>query len=212
MSKFITAKLIAALNLLKDKSLNNPYIFNNIRNLIAGNQNNTKLFVKNYLDNYKCKSVIDICSGTGDFASIINKNINYLGMDMNKNFINYSKKMHKTNRNKVFKKANVLNKSYFANKEFDATLLISTMHHFSDEELNTLLPIVNKITKKIVVIADIIPNPPNLIQKIFVKLDQGKHIRSEKDKIRILKKYFKIIEAKRISSRFAMQYGIICEV
>ncbi len=113
---------------------------------------------------------------------------------------------------KLFKKADILNPAAFTNEKFDAVILISTMHHFSDRELDSLFAIVKKITNKIVIIADIIPNPPSLIQKICVKLDQGKYIRTEKAKIKIVKKYFKINNKITIPSRLAVQYGIVCEV
>jgi len=212
MNQSFAKEFISSLNPLKVNILNNPYIFNNVRRLIAGNQLQTKLFVKKYINTYKCKSIIDICSGTGDFSSLIDKDISYLGIDDNQNFINYAKNRYKMDKNKLFKKADILNQASFTGEKFDAVILISTMHHFSDRELDTLFEIVKKITNKIVIIADIIPNPPRLLQKIFVKLDQGKYIRTEKDKIKILKRYFKIINKVIIPSRLAIQYGIVCEV
>ncbi len=212
MNQSSVKKSISFLNPLKANLLDDPYIFNKVRSLIAGNQLQTKLFVKKFINTYKCKSVIDICSGTGDFSTVINKDIKYLGIDLNENFINYSINRYNMDKNKLFKKADILNPAAFTNEKFDAVILISTMHHFSDRELDSLFAIVKKITNKIVIIADIIPNPPSLIQKICVKLDQGKYIRTEKAKIKIVKKYFKINNKITIPSRLAVQYGIVCEV
>jgi len=91
MSNPITKKIVSVFNYLKDNSLDNPYIFNNVRRVIAGNQEQTKLFAKKFLKSYKCKTVIDVCSGTGDFASSVDKDINYLGVDINEDYVNYSK-------------------------------------------------------------------------------------------------------------------------
>lgn len=212
MSRLFVKNCISFLIFLKNKCLDNPYIFNNIRSLIAGNQENTKQFVKKFLEIYKCKSVIDICSGTGDFSDLATKNTSYLGVDINQNFIKYSKNKYKMDKNKFFKVGDMLNPKEFGSSKFDAVLLISTLHHFSDSDLQTLLTSVSKIVNKIIIVADIIPNPPGLLKKIAVKLDQGRYIRSERDKIKILEKHFKIIESTEIKSRLAIQYGIICKV
>jgi len=212
MSKSITERIVSVFNYLKDNSLDNPYIFNNVRRVITGNQKQTKLFVKKFLKSYKCKTVIDVCSGTGDFASSVDKHIDYLGVDINEDYVNYSKNKYKKDKSKIFRIGNMLDRSQFNGKKFDAAMLISTIHHFSDHELNILLPILKKITRKIVIVADIIPNPPHAIERMFVRLDRGKYIRPEKEKIKILKRHFKIIKTMRIPSRFSIQYGVICQV
>ena len=99
MSKSITERIVSVFNYLKDNSLDNPYIFNNVRRVITGNQKQTKLFVKQFLKSYKCKTVIDVCSGTGDFAYQVGKNIDYLGVDINEDYINYSKNKYKKSKN-----------------------------------------------------------------------------------------------------------------
>jgi SAM-dependent methyltransferase len=210
--KSVVKKVMHLLNRLKTNILNNPYAFNIVRSIIAGDQHQTKLFIKQNLKKYKCKSVIDVCSGTGDFSSLITKDMSYLGVDINKSFIDYSTNKFRSDKNKSFINADILNPSLFKEKIFDAVILISTLHHFSDNELKIFLPLVKKITKKILIVADIIPNPPHLIQRLAVKLDQGKYIRTEKDKTKILNTFFKIIKTETISSRLAIQYGIICKV
>jgi hypothetical protein len=67
------------------------------------------------------------------------------------------------------------------------------------------------MTNKVVIIADIIPDPPHLLQKFFAKIDRGKFVRKKQEKIKILEKYFKIISTQAIPTRSAVQLGIICE-
>src|SRR6266700_6188491 len=75
--------------------LDNPYLFNHVRYLLAGRQKRMKHFIKKHLDEYKCKSIADICSGTGDFAELVDKNATYIGLDLNEDFINYARNRYK---------------------------------------------------------------------------------------------------------------------
>lgn len=210
MTNFTTKFIISSIDKSSSILLNNPYMFNCIRYLLAGKQKGMKRFIKNYLDKYKCKSIVDLCSGTGDFAGLAHENAYYVGWDINKDFVNFAKKRYLGKKNKSFTIVDILNPK---NKEekFDAVLLISAIHHFSDDDLKIILPLVNKMVKKVVIIADIIPDAPHLLQKFFAKIDRGKFVRPAKEKIRILEKYFKVIKTQEIPTRTAVQFGIICE-
>ena len=191
--------------------LSKPALFNVIRKIIAGDQENTKQFVKKTLQSYKVKTVLDVGCGTGDFSQAVPKAALYTGVDINASFIAFAKKNF-SSKHHVFLRQDVRNKKFYNHKRFDGVMLISMMHHLSNEELQQLLPIVKKITKKTVLVADIIPNPPGILRKLMVSLDQGKYIRPQKEKIAILKKYFKIVDKEIVYSRLAVQYCIVCEV
>lgn len=189
--------------------LRNPVLFNSIRKIIAGDQNNTKDFVKFNLLKSKAKTVIDIGCGTGDFVTCLPDKVSYLGIDINRNFISFAQS-HYSGDNIKFALQDVTQKEFYKNKKFEAVLFISMLHHLTDDELNIVLPIIKKLTKKVIIFADIIPNPKGILRKIIVKLDQGKYVREKELKIKLLKKYFKITETKEIPSRLAVQYGIVC--
>lgn len=191
--------------------LSRPTIFNQIRKLIAGDQANTKNFVRKYLIKYKIKSVLDVGCGTGDFIEAVPDNMSYLGIDINKEFISFAKSHYK-DRKSLFLVQDVIEEQFSLDQKFDATILISMLHHFSDKDLEEILLKIKKITRKVIIIADIIPNPPGLLRKFMVKMDQGNYIRDKAEKLKILDKYFTITESKIISSRLAVQFGIICKV
>lgn len=185
-------------------------MFNYIRYLLAGKQKGMKKFIETNLDSYSCKTVADICSGTGDFAMLVATNSKYVGLDNNYDFINFARKRYGDDKNKKFVKANVLNRNKYTNSKYDAVMLISTVHHFSDDDLEILLPIVQRMTKKVVIIADIIPDAPHVLQRFFAKIDRGKFVRPKDEKVKILKKYFKVVKTQPIPTRTAVQMGIIC--
>lgn len=195
---------------ISDRLLDNPVIFNYVRYLLAGKQKKIRKFINQNLEKYKCLTVVDFCCGTGDFAICTPSNASYIGIDMNKDFINFSKKRYKNHANKKFFVANVITSNQIYKRKFDGVLLISTVHHLSDKELKVLLPKIKKITKKVVIIADIIPDPPHLLQKFFAKIDRGRFIRPKEEKLKILRKYFKIVKTQIIPTRTAVQFGIVC--
>ncbi len=197
---------------VSDPLLDNPVLFNFVRFLLAGKQRGMKKFIQKYLNKYQCETIADFCCGTGDFAEVISSHVQYFGWDMNEDFINYAKKRYKNHKNKVFIKADVMKSSKIYKKRFDAVLLISTIHHFSDEELRVLLPQINNIVKKTVIVADIIPDPPHRIQRFITSLDRGRFIRSKKEKVEILSKYFNVVTTQAIPTRSAVQLGIVCEI
>lgn len=203
--------LIKLTHWISDRLLDNAYMFNLVRYILAGKQTGMRRFVANNLNEYKCNTIADFCCGTGDFAVNCPPNSIYYGWDLNSNFIKYARKKYHKNTNKKFLEGNVLSEKSIYSRNFDAVLLISAMHHLSNEELSILLPKIKKITRKVFIIADIIPDPPHFLQRFFVKIDRGRYIRHKEDKLKILKKYFKIINTESIPTKSAIQFGIVCE-
>lgn len=191
--------------------LSNPILFNSVRRTIAGNQENTKNFVRSNLQIYKAKKVLDVGCGTGEFSDALPEDFDYTGVDINIKYITFAQKNYK-NAKRKFLIQDITDRHFFENQRYEATLLISMLHHLSDAELEKILPIIKRVTTKIVIVADIIPDPQGLLRKLMVKMDQGKFVRSREDKIKILCKYFKIIRTAIIPSRLAVQFGIVCKV
>lgn len=192
--------------------LDNPYMYNYVRFFLAGKQTRMKNFVYKHLSRYNCKTVADFCCGTGDFAQILPSHTKYLGLDLNPAFINYARQRFSSDKKKRFMIADVVKFASMTKKTFDSVLLISAIHHLSDEELELLLPKVKRIATKVIIIADIIPNPPNPIQKFFASIDRGHYVRTKQQKISILKKHFKVVSTEYIPTVSAVQLGIVCEV
>lgn len=189
--------------------LDSPVIFKIFRKLVAP-QGQTKDFVKRYINKYPPKTILDIGFGTGDFMDTIPEDTLYTGIDNNPKYFSYAIN-NLTGEKREFLLKDALDDDIYSNKSFDIVLMISILHHLSDQELGGILPNIKKVAKKAVIIADIIPNPPGLIPKLLVKLDRGKFVRSEEEKLRILGKYFKVTKTTRIPQGLGVQFGIICE-
>ena len=191
---------------LISKLFENEFAYTYLRVLIAGDQQRVKDFIKSQLKKYVCRNILDVCCGTGDFAVVVNGRQTYVGFDNNPKYIAYAKKKYAL-RNTAFFVKDAL--SYDPKEKFDAVLLISTMHHFSDGEMRTILHKVKQRVGKIIIVADLIPNPPNLVSKLFVLMDRGNFIRAREDKVKLLKKDFEIIKTTTIRCGFAYQYCMV---
>lgn len=189
--------------------LSSPLAFNGIRKFIAGDQRETKRFVSESLKRARVHSVLDVGCGTGDFATCTPTSATYTGIDLNEHYIKYAS-AHFGGKKKKFAVQDVTEKSFYSKKKFDAVLFVSMLHHLSDDELAAIMPAIKKITGGVIIIADIIPDPPGFLQKLMVRLDQGRYIRTRQEKLKLLKKYFKVTETKLVHSRLAIQFCIIC--
>ncbi len=189
--------------------LENPHIFNFVISVIAGKQENTKRFVQDTIKKYHCKNIFDICCGTGNFASSCGSS-HYYGIDISHDYINYAKKKYKDDTSKEFKVINVL-KEPISLHNFDCALLVSTLHHFSDKDLDIIFTKLKRIVKGILIVADLDDSPSGFLRTLMLRLDRGNYIRSNSQKILLLKKYFKVMQTKSIESKLAVQYGIVSQ-
>lgn len=191
--------------------LGNPFFYNSIRKIIAGDQEKTKAFVKKWLKRSRVRSIVDVGCGTGDFFDR-NMDVPYMGIDINPQYISFAKKKYKTNRQALFLCVNLLSSGYLKGKQYDGVIFVSMMHHFSDEDIDKIFNRIKKFKPKVIVIADIIPDPPGVFRKIIVKLDRGSYIRSPEEKLLMLKQYFRVVHSEIIYSRLAVQFGVICKL
>ena len=67
------------------------------------------------------------------------------------------------------------------------------------------------MTKKKIIIVDLVPLKYNPLGKFFYKLDQGKHIRSYKEQLRLVAKYAEIKKAMIFRSGMYLHSLIVCE-
>lgn len=178
-----------------------PYVYN-LRFLVAGKQKKTKQYIIDNYHAYHCKSVLDIGCGTGDFANLFSQE-EYLGIDLNPTYIKYAKQKYPHR----FICDDILTHS-FNGHTFDASLFISTLHHFSNNDIRDIFPKITAVTKKIVIIVDLNPET-SLLKKSFIQIDRGHYVRTTTQKVELLKPFGKAKNIKHFSTRLASQTGMI---
>lgn len=182
----------------KNNLLNNPLPFNIVRSILLAGKGKMYKELRNTIAPEKGSKVLDVGCGTGEFALLFDNSVDYTGIDMNTGFLDYASNLYK-HQNKKFVQMDATKMS-FKKSEFDTSLLLSFIHHFSEEDLDKILKEVNRITQKSIFVLEPIPRKYNLLSKIFYALDRGDFIRKKEEQLRILSKYFNVVSYKEFKS------------
>jgi len=187
------------LNKKLQKYLDIPVLFNSVRHILDQRQDK---HVKQILNPFHFKSVLDIACGTGDFCNVTDAN--YVGIDNTPSFIKYcNDKFGSINKKFYLMDATKLQ---FKKKQFDASLLLSFIHHLPDKLVVDVLRSVAKVTKNKIIIVDLIPSKSNLFSKFFYAIDRGNHMRSLDKQLELIRKT-SVLTIDKVSS-FTTKPGI----
>lgn len=184
--------------------LDNPNIFNFIRHIIDGGQAE---YLKKTLKKFEYKNILDVGCGTGDFARISE---HYTGIDNCKSFIDFCNKKFASKKKRFY--IMDANKMNFKSKSFDASIIINTIHHLTEKEIIGVLRDMSKVSKKAVIILDIIPQK-NIISRFFYSLDRGEYFRVLDKQINLAKKAglkIKEVSTFKSKSKIYVHSLIIC--
>lgn len=169
----------------KDKSFDNPDLFNHVRSALLFGKGKMYGKVKDAVAQKDEEKVLDICCGTGEFSALFNTN--YVGIDICDSFLDFAKR--KYHKEFVHMDATRLN---FKDKEFSKTIFISGMHHFSEENLARIYPELSRVTSERIVILDPVPQKYNPIAWLLYSMDRGACIREVEKQKEIVSRYFEI--------------------
>jgi len=180
-----------------------PQVYEFYINLIGG-----KKFFKNYADNFLAikenQSVLELGCGPGNIIHFLPQKINYIGLDLNNDCINYCKKL--------FPSFDFLIKDIASdfefNQKFDVIFSEGVMACLSDEQIENMLKNIYKHSKKDsrIVLSDMnFCSKNSKIQNFFLKRERGKNLRSTQDFLNIYKKFsdwLEIVEVIEIRKAF----------
>jgi SAM-dependent methyltransferase len=188
-------------------SLDDPWLFNSVRWLLAGRQDVTRRLLASHLALTTSGRVLDVCCGTGDFAMIAPGR--YVGLDLNARFVDYARQRYAGQSEKSFLVADATCAN-FPPKSFDSALFLGSLHHFSDNQARVILGRVARATVGLVAITDLLADVPNPAKRLFAQLDRGDHLRSLQAKKSLLEGLFSVEVCQVFESRLAVQALLIC--
>lgn len=151
--------------------------------------------------------VLDVGCGTGALTNMFSP-MNYFGFDFDHGSILQAKQSFPKHQ---FIEADAV-KPPLGNKKFDLVLISGVLHHLNNSDLTSALKAIklhlNKSGRLIIIEAI----PPifywNIIGHILRSMDQGRNIRNLANYVRLIKKYFKIIDSyQKIGG--LVDYGVI---
>ena len=180
--------------------LSNTFLYSFVQRIMSGTSFREKI-VKKYIKKDK-STVLDIGCGPADILDSL-PSVKYFGYDINSNYINHAKKKYKDRGNFYCKKFTSADIKKLP--RFDHVLLFGILHHLNDDEIKNLMKLLKKILKKN---GDIITEDPILIEKqnpiakFIIKKDRGNNVRSKKEYLKIISKYFKKINSKIYHQKF----------
>jgi ubiquinone/menaquinone biosynthesis C-methylase UbiE len=187
--------------------LNHPTLFNAWRSLLDGDRAEMRRLLREVLDLQPGEWLLDVCCGTGDYAAIAHSQ--YVGLDLNSNFIAYARRRHAGTNGKTFIVADATLDN-FAPKSFDKALFINALHHFPDDLALRILRQVARLTKERVVIVDLMPDPAHPLRRILVPLDRGDYVRPLEEKTALISQVFEIERQYIYSARVAKEVMCVC--
>jgi ubiquinone/menaquinone biosynthesis C-methylase UbiE len=148
--------------------LNRPLVFNVIRSILDGGQ---VKYISRILKEYDFESVLDVCCGCGAFSRVSK---DYTGVDYNHHFIQHARRRYGKG-GKEFLASDI--QDLDPSTKYDASMIINSIHHFSDRETIAILKMMGEVTRKMVLVHDLIPRE-NFISKFFYAIDRGQYIRT----------------------------------
>ena len=187
--------------------LDNPWLFNGVRWLLAGRQDVTRRLLAGQMAFTTTERVLDVCCGTGDFAMIVPGR--YVGLDLNARFVDYARQRYAGKAGKSFIVADATCAN-FPPKSFDSALFLGSLHHFSDDQARAILQQVARATVGLVAITDLLADVPHPVKRFFALLDRGDHLRSLQAKKSLLEGLFTVEMCLVFESRLAVQALLIC--
>lgn len=169
-----------------------PEVYNLYQSLI-GADSYLKKFAHTFLkdDSKQLIKVLDVGCGTSNIVKFFGNNIDYVGFDCSKKYIEYSRKK--------YPKFSFLNKSVLekidTTQDFDVIISLGVMAALNDETLKDMCSILctyaNKNTKFLLADMNYSENASKL-EKFLCKNERNSYIRGEQDYINILSQFFNI--------------------
>jgi len=161
--------------------LENPslwHLFRIIVDIIFKIEKNKKYYLNVLVgDIHSNTNILDLGCGIGNLSVLFNDSV-YTGIDFNPKYIEYAnKKFASENRNFLF--ADAVAYSFNEKKKYDLVCMFDFLHHLDDEHCLQILESSGRLTNKNIIIMEPINSPENtFIQKIMIRFDRGKYIRS----------------------------------
>ncbi len=163
-----------------DRLFESAWVFNANQILLDGGKARQ---IKRFLADVPYSSVVDIGCGPGNWAVVARGK--YLGVDTSPSFIQASRRRYADDPDKTFELTDATR--LVVNEPFDLAMLISVLHHLSEDEMDRVMDWVARSARYFFIL-DLYPNPKNPVSKFLYAMDRGNFIREPHEQERILTK------------------------
>jgi len=195
-----------------DILLQNSLIYDLFQKYIGGYKFKEN-FIKQFLEQNKKISILDLGCGTGICAEIF-KNYTksaYTGVDINERYISSAKRKKILNASFLKKDAVYFLKTKQKNP-YNIIFINGFLHHLNISEINNILMLCKKNIYKSGIIAGIEPfhhSKQKNLEKIIMSFDRGKSIFLKSEWKKIFSKYFINLKIKCFTRSLYLPYSLI---
>jgi SAM-dependent methyltransferase len=164
--------------------------FHNLWQHVSGVERAKRNIVREYVKPFPAARILDIGCGTGVLLDYIKEKVDYVGFDINGDYIEHAKKKYGA-RGKFY--CTSVNDSYVEEKNFDIAIAIGILHHLDDSESEKLISSAHRCLKAggcFVMAEPVWTSRQGKLEKYLMKKDRGQNIREEKAYLGLLSKYF----------------------
>jgi len=174
--------------------MSNAFVNDLAQRLLTGNKHAQKVFLKRQLramDLPGGASALDFGCGTALFApAFASLGLRYHGYDIDQPLLDYAARLY---RDGVFTASKEILR---AKAPFDVIVANCCFHHIPDDALEEELAFLKSLLAEggWFLLIDIlaVPNDPSWIHRQFMKLEQGRHVRTREGYRRILERRFTV--------------------
>jgi 2-polyprenyl-3-methyl-5-hydroxy-6-metoxy-1,4-benzoquinol methylase len=152
--------------------------------------------------------VLDLGCGCGGFSTVVPGE--YVGIDLNPNYIAFARRRFGTDRRRFeLKELAALD----GRETFDKAIMASVLHHLSDADASSVLALLARIVRRRLIVLDLDPDSANRFQAFLIANDRGHFVRPAARQRAVLEEHFRVVGERRFANsvRTAVHTLFTCE-
>jgi len=190
------------------KLLEIPQLYN-LKGIIFGGENYREQHAKslNIKSGYK---VLDIGCGTSNILKYLPVNIEYYGLDMEEEYIDFCRKEYGDRATFYCEKVGEVEREEWIGN-FDVINIHGLLHHLSDSDAESILSTSKKYLKdtgEVVTVDSVFHEGQGAIDKWLVSKDRGQNIKTPAEYVELVSKIFSSVESKVLDDHLRIPYSI----
>jgi SAM-dependent methyltransferase len=186
--------------------LDNPFMYD-LWSRITGDVVVKRKIMTEYIRPFNGAKVLDIGCATGTMSTLFQEtgSVSYHGVDLNPKYIEHAKRK---NYPGVFLLADIRNAGLLQN-DFDLVTALDVLHHVNDDGAKALIEGAKKRLKqggRFVLLDPVVRMDQPFFERTLMRMDRGKHIRSEKTILDLVRGSFTDVTVRTISHSYRIPW------